>query len=336
MLPVVPRIAVPRDRPNVWRPLQLCPCQMIVLPPSNSNVASCVSGNSQSSCEVIPAAGGRHARWIVDAERQARDVDLVRAVVADLAGSPPLEPVPVVVHDVVAIRRARRRSLPQLVIQGWTARAPACRARSRARVGVPGAHEIRASDRAVLDRLERLDRSRRRALLRAHLHDAPVFLLRFDQQLAFARIVSARLLEVDVLARLHREHRHRRVPVIRRGDRRRRPQPCRRARDENRRSPFGALRLRVLRLLEHFAEHRASRRRRGTRLRCSCSARSSAREHCPRPFTPITADDDLVVRGRHRGATPASRLVIMTPSPVADALLRKSRRSTVSLASSER
>ena len=49
MLPAVPRIIVPRGRPYIGNPLQLWPCQTIVLPPSNSNVASCASGNSQSS-----------------------------------------------------------------------------------------------------------------------------------------------------------------------------------------------------------------------------------------------------------------------------------------------
>src|SRR5213596_3536322 len=41
--------AVPRSRPYIVRPLQLWPCQMMVLPPANSKQASWVSGNSQSS-----------------------------------------------------------------------------------------------------------------------------------------------------------------------------------------------------------------------------------------------------------------------------------------------
>ena len=41
-----------------------------------------------------------------------------------------------------------------------------------------------------------------------------VLLLRGDEQLVLVRVVAARFLEVDVLARLEREDRHRRVPVI--------------------------------------------------------------------------------------------------------------------------
>ncbi len=53
---------------------------------------------------VVEASARRdHAARVVDAEQPTPHVDLVRSVVADLAGSPVGEPVPVVVDDVVAI-----------------------------------------------------------------------------------------------------------------------------------------------------------------------------------------------------------------------------------------
>src|SRR5262249_42474226 len=67
---------------------------------------------------VVKASAVRlDARRKIDAEREPGDVDLVRAVVVDLARAPASEPVPVVVDVVVVIRRARRRTLPELVIE---------------------------------------------------------------------------------------------------------------------------------------------------------------------------------------------------------------------------
>jgi hypothetical protein len=57
-----------------------------------------------------------------------------------------------------------------------------------------------------------------RTLLRSHLHDLAVLLLRRHDKLALVWVVPARLLDVHVLARLHRENRGRRVPVVGRGD----------------------------------------------------------------------------------------------------------------------
>src|SRR5438445_1770921 len=168
--------------------------------------------------EVIAAADRRDARGIAHAQRPAGDVDLVGAVVADLARAPAPEPVPVVMDDVVAVRRVRRRALPQLVVQvgGDGRHLPA--ADRGAGVGIPGAREIGLPDGALLDRLHDVDRARRGALLRPHLYHALALALRRDEQLAFARVVPARLLHVDVLPGLHREQRSRRVPVVGRCD----------------------------------------------------------------------------------------------------------------------
>ena len=54
--------------------------------------------------------------------------------------------------------------------------------------------------------------------LRADLHDALVLARRFNHQPAFAKIMGARFLDIDVLARLAGQDRGRRVPMIRSGD----------------------------------------------------------------------------------------------------------------------
>ncbi len=67
--------------------------------------------------------------------------------------------------------------------------------------------------------LDNFDGVRRGALLRAHLHELAVFLLRADQECAFAGVVAAGFFNVDVFAGLQAQNRHRRMPVIGRGDR---------------------------------------------------------------------------------------------------------------------
>ena len=71
-----------------------------------------------------------------------------------------------------------------------------------AAIGVPGLRPVRPADQPVVDLADDLNRVRRRPLLRAHLAQLAVLLLRRDQHLALLRIVRARLLHVHVLARL--------------------------------------------------------------------------------------------------------------------------------------
>src|SRR5205807_9435482 len=100
--------------------------------------------------EVITPAHRRDANGIVHAQGPAGDVDLVRAVVADLTRAPAPEPMPVVVDDVVAVRGVGRRALPQLVVEvrrdGRGFPASNC----GSGIGVPGARQAGLSDRPVL------------------------------------------------------------------------------------------------------------------------------------------------------------------------------------------
>src|SRR5205823_6484922 len=168
--------------------------------------------------EVIATADRGDARGVAHGQRPAGDVDLVRAVVADLAGAPAPEPMPVVMDDIVVVRSVGRRALPQLVVQVGRDGRHFPAADRGASVGIPRACEVGLPDRTLPDRLDDLDRARRGALLSPHLHHALVLLLRLDQQLAFARVVPTRLFHVDMLAGLHGEQRRRRVPMVGRGD----------------------------------------------------------------------------------------------------------------------
>src|SRR3989475_238513 len=176
-----------------------------------------IASTKLAMCRAVISSSAVVLR-VAHAQRPARDVDLVRAVVQDLARSPAPEPMPIVVNDVVVVRGTGRRALPQLVVQVRRNghRLPAADRASR--VGVPGAREIGLPDGASLDRLHDVDRAWRGALLRSHLYDAAMLALRFDEQFAFARVVPARLLHVDVLPRLHRKHGAWRLPALLRRD----------------------------------------------------------------------------------------------------------------------
>ena len=80
-------------------------------------------------------------------------VDLVRSVVADLSGSPVGEPMPVVVDDVVAIRSARRRPLPQLVVEICRHGNDLALPYPRPRIRIPGAGEVRLADHSFANRV---------------------------------------------------------------------------------------------------------------------------------------------------------------------------------------
>src|SRR6184192_2063666 len=96
--------------------------------------------------EVVAASRRGDADGVIHAQRPACDVDLVRAVVADLARPPAVEPMPVVVDHVVAIRRVRRRPLPQLVVQVGRDGRHFAAPNARAGVGVPSARQVWLAD----------------------------------------------------------------------------------------------------------------------------------------------------------------------------------------------
>ncbi len=122
--------------------------------------------------------------------------------------------------DVVAVRSARRGSLPQLVVEIRWHRYHFALSDARSRIGVPGTREVWSPDPAPANELQDLDEVRAGASLCAELYLQLVVLARgSDDQLVFSRIVTTRLFDIDVLAGVERENCGRRVPVIWRGDR---------------------------------------------------------------------------------------------------------------------
>src|SRR5262249_48788587 len=151
--------------------------------------------------EVKPAAGRDDTHRIFDVETPPAKVQGVDSVVTRLSGAPVPEPMPVVVNQVVAVTPAGRRPLPELVIEPGRRRRGLPTADRIAMVRVPAARVVDAPDLARAHGPDRLSQTRPGTALAPHLDDAIVLACRLDQQLALAGIVTARLLDVDVLPR---------------------------------------------------------------------------------------------------------------------------------------
>src|ERR1019366_9663244 len=136
----------------------------------------------------------------VDAQGPAADVYFVGSVVERLAGAINSEPVPVVRLHIVFIGTAWRWTLPKVPIELRRNGHFFAGADGFARVVVPGLGEVSAADQTGMDLIDDFERVRRGALLCSHLPQLAVFLLRANQQRAFAGIVAAGLFNVDVLA----------------------------------------------------------------------------------------------------------------------------------------
>jgi rhamnose transport system permease protein len=168
--------------------------------------------------EEVFSAAGRDAARVVDPQAPAADVERMDAVVAQLAGAPMPEPVPIVGHDVVAIFALGRRTLPQGVVQTVGNRRRLA-ATDRFAVGVvPTARKKHAADLAGFQSADGLDRAGHAATLRADLHDTGVLAGGGHHPFAFTRVVAGRFFYVDVLAGRAGHDRGRTVPVVGRGN----------------------------------------------------------------------------------------------------------------------
>ena len=162
------------------------------------------------------AAGRDHALWIVKPHRPARKIHEVRRVVRALARSPRAAPVPVVVHDVVAVAFMRNGTLPERPVEPLRNLREVPLRERLAGVLVPGAREVDVADDSGVDLLHRGERDGRAAALRAHLEDRARLLLDAPQDLELRGRRGTRLLDVDRLPGLHRRDRGPRMPVVRR------------------------------------------------------------------------------------------------------------------------
>src|SRR6202034_1733384 len=166
----------------------------------------------------IAATGSGDAVGKVDAQGPTADVHFVGAVVERFAGAPDPEPMPVVGLNVVPIGTARRGTLPEIPVESGWDRCIFAVADGFAGVVVPGFRKIGPTDQSVMDLLDNFDGVGRGSLLRAHLDELAVFLLRTDEKRAFGGIVAAGFFDVDMLARLQSEDGQGCMPVIGRGD----------------------------------------------------------------------------------------------------------------------
>src|SRR5262249_29907894 len=138
----------------------------------------------------------------------------MNALIADVAVAGVPNPVPVVVEAIARERLHRCGARPQVVIDtGWDRFFRSAPDRVAPLVAQP-ASQINLADQSVVDLLNSLDHSSARTALCTVLDDAVVFSRGFDKLLALPPIVRARLLDVDVFARLAAPDSHEGVPVV--------------------------------------------------------------------------------------------------------------------------
>ena len=154
---------------------------------------------------------------LVQVERPTHHVELVNALVAELAVAVVPLPMPLVVQAQIAERAVGSGAFPQVVMDARGNRPFLVRADAVAPFVGEAAGQVNLADQPLLELLNALDDFRAGAVLRAVLNDAAVTARGADGLLAFESIVRERLFDIDVLARLAGPYRAQRVPVIRRG-----------------------------------------------------------------------------------------------------------------------
>src|SRR5690349_10537368 len=126
--------------------------------------------------------------------------------------------MPIVVHEIIQVGPLRGRTLPERVIEiGGNGHLLSSSDRG-ARVNIPGPRIEHAPDDAGTKLFHGLDDCGPTSSLVAHLDHAFVLAGCLDEQLAFAWIVAARLLDIDMLAGGASHDRSRGVPMIWSGD----------------------------------------------------------------------------------------------------------------------
>src|SRR4051812_33704291 len=164
--------------------------------------------------EMVAAAAKSNARGIINAEPPSGQVEGVDTVVSEFAVAPMPAPMPVVMHEVIDVRAFGSRPLPERVIEVGRNGHLFAVANRGARVVVPGAGIQDFPDHAGAELFHSFDHRRPTAALIAHLNNALVLAGGRDQQLAFVRVVTAWLLDIDMLAGRTGHNGCRCVPMI--------------------------------------------------------------------------------------------------------------------------
>jgi hypothetical protein len=168
--------------------------------------------------EILAPQAGDALRVRGDAQPPQRDVDVVDAVVADVAAAEVIPPSPDARQQVGAVRYGRRRTKPEIEIQmlGWVGRF--LLADRAAQLAVPGLGDEYLADLALADAYHGFLTEGSATALGPDLKTFARALHRVRHQPALADVMATRFLDVDVFARLQRQDRRRRVPVVRRSD----------------------------------------------------------------------------------------------------------------------
>src|SRR5262245_58913699 len=152
------------------------------------------------------------------AEPPAGDVEVMDAVVADVAAPEVVPPAPDAGQQVRAVGYGRRRPQPEIEVEVGGRRGRLRLADRAPALAVPGLGHQDLADLAALDLLDGLAHAGGAAALRPHLEALPRAARRLHHQPPLADIVARWLLDVDVLPRLEGEDRRRSVPVVGGGD----------------------------------------------------------------------------------------------------------------------
>jgi len=155
---------------------------------------------------------------LVVIDRPARHVELVGALVVEVAVAGLPEPVPVIVDEVLVVLVDDGQSLPELPVEPGGRVGRVAMTDPAARFAAVAVGYLELAPLARLDRLVQPGHAGAAALLRAVLDHDSVLFLRRHRDAALDDVVAHRLLDVDVLAGLRAPDRHERVPMVRSGD----------------------------------------------------------------------------------------------------------------------
>ena len=163
------------------------------------------------------SAGARHCRWPFHTGDPVDRVERVLAEVGHLAAGVIPEPAEMVDGAVRIVRPLRRRAEPHFIIQFRRRISIGRIAKSRRDVAkIVALNGNKFAEPPAADEFARLLIMRAGTLLGSDLHDAFMAARRFYHPTSFAHKQRQRLFHIHVLARGAGQHRHQRVPMVRR------------------------------------------------------------------------------------------------------------------------
>ena len=154
---------------------------------------------------------------LIVVDRPASDIELVRALVVEVAIAGLPEPVPVVVHEVGVVVIEHGRALPEIPVKVGRGVAVGLGADRCPWLAAVAIGNLEPRQGAIFERGMKPCDPRIAPPLRAMLHDHAVFLGGLQGDAAFHHVVAHRLLNVDMLASLGSPDRHQGVPMVWRG-----------------------------------------------------------------------------------------------------------------------